>query len=167
MLTSERQDPRSALAVYLRNHEAAARAGLDLFRRAARQQRAKPYAAELAGLAEEVAADLDSLHRLMRLADVHPDLLAGAAMRLGERLGRLKPNGGLLSRVPLSDLIEIEGCLDAVRAKSAGWRALLTVDSPPWAGHVDVETLLRLADDQAERLIALHRTAAAILTPAA
>ncbi len=51
----------SPLAIYLRNHEAAASAGYDLFRRASSNQRKKPYAAELTELAAEVRDDLGAL----------------------------------------------------------------------------------------------------------
>jgi hypothetical protein len=58
----------SPLTIYLRNHEAAARAGCDLFRRTAANQRHKPYADELRQVVTEVEEDLNSLRELMRRA---------------------------------------------------------------------------------------------------
>ena len=150
----------SPIEIYLRNHEAAARAGYDLFRRAATNQRRKPYAAELSALASEVREDLGALRRLMRERGISPDPVLGTALRLGERIGRLKPNGHLLSRAPLSDLIEVEGLLDAVRAKWAGWHALVAAGGDNWGDSVDLNELIARADRQIERLTALHRTAA-------
>jgi hypothetical protein len=152
---------QQSLAIYLRNHEAAAQAGRDLFRRTAANQRDQPYATELAELTTEVEEDLETLHEIMRAARVSPDLLQGLALRLGERVGRLKPNGRLLGRAPLSDLIEVEALVVAVRAKAAGWQALSSVPAPDWGGTADTQVLYERAVDQAERLNAIHRQVAA------
>jgi hypothetical protein len=152
---------QQSLAIYLRNHEAAAQAGRDLFRRTAANQRDRPYAAQLAELAAEVEEDLDALHDIMRAVAVSPDLVQGLALRLGERVGRLKPNGRLLGRAPLSDLIEVEALLVAVRAKAAGWQALSSVPAPRWSETADTQVLYERALDQAERLNAIHREVAA------
>jgi hypothetical protein len=150
----------SPLAIYLRNHEAAASAGYDLFRRASANQRKKPYAAELTELAAEVRDDLDALRRIMGEVGVQPDPVLGTLLRVGERIGRLKPNGHLLTRAPLSDLIEVEGLLDAVRAKWAGWQALAAAGGDDWADTVDLTALITRADSQIERLVRLHRLVA-------
>jgi hypothetical protein len=149
------------LAIYLRNHEAAAQAGRELFRRTAASQRDRPYAGELAELSTEIEQDLESLQAIMRAVGVSPDRLQGLLFQLTERVGRLKPNGRLLGRAPLSDLIEIEGLLDAVRAKAAGWQALSAVPAPDWSEAADTQVLYERALDQAERLNAIHRQVAA------
>ena len=46
-------DKQAPLAIYLRNHEAAARAGCDLFTRVARSHRSEAYAGELDALRRE------------------------------------------------------------------------------------------------------------------
>ncbi|HEV2927958.1 MAG TPA: hypothetical protein VGW74_04630, partial [Propionibacteriaceae bacterium] len=108
----------------------------------------------------EVEEDFQALHEIMRAARVPPDLVLGLAMRLGERVGRLKPNGRLLRRAPLSDLIEVEALVVAVRGKAAGWQALSTVPEPEWAEVADTQVLYERALDQADRLNEIHRTAA-------
>lgn len=156
----------SPLTIYLRNHEAAARAGCDLFRRTAANQRHKPYADELRQLASEVEEDLNSLRDLMRRAGVRSDLLLGSALRLAERVGRLKPNGHLFRRAPLSDLIEIEGLLVALHAKAAGWRALAAAQQDHWSDSIGVEALIQRAEGQVDRLAAVHQSVAAdVLSP--
>lgn len=149
----------AALGIYLRNHEAAAQGGADLFRRAARAQRSRPYAAELRALRDEVEQDVGTLRGLMERAGVRPDPLLGSAMRVAERVGRLKPNGTLLRRAPLSDLIEAEGMLDAVFAKSAGWRALRADGTV--GTEAELTALVARADDQLRRLQAIHDGVAA------
>lgn len=149
------------LAIYLRNHEAAARAGYDLFRRASTSQRRRPYGVELAELAGEVAEDLTSLQLVLRANGVQPDLVLGTALRIGERVGRLKPNGRILTRAPLSDLIEVEGLVNAVHAKGSGWQALKAAGTAVHDGGLDFDQLFDRAEDQRGRLARLHATVAA------
>jgi len=89
--------------------------------------------------------------------------LLDAAMQAGELAGRLKPNGRIVRRSPLSDLVEVEGLLDAVRAKAAGWQALLAADPAHFAA--DVEPLVGRAESQINRLVEIHRTVAADVLP--
>ena len=150
----------SQLSIFLRNHEAAARAGLDLIRRAAKGQRRRPWSDQLAVLANDAEADLLALQRLMRSLGVAPDPLLGAALRLGERAGRLKPNGHLVRRAPLSDLVEVEGTLQALQLKAAGWRAL-QAGGVVSDGQTDLLSLTARAEAQVARVTALHHDVAA------
>ena len=154
-----------SLAIYLRNHYAGAQAGQALFRRAERNQRDRPYGAELTGLRADVEEDARALRQVMRAEGVSPDRPQGLLFQLGERVGRLKPNGSLLRRSPLSDLIEVEAMWDAVRAKAAGWQALSTLPASRWRDEVDPRHYYDRAMNQAERLGTIHRTVATRLFP--
>jgi hypothetical protein len=155
-----------SLAIYLRNHDAAAQAGVELFRRAASNQRGRPYGPELADLRAAVEQDARALRAVLTAEGVAPDRPQSLLLQLGERVGRLKPNGFLLRRAPLSDLIEVEAMLDAVRAKAAGWQALTPVPPMRWRDEVDPEEYYDRAMGQAERLSAIHRTVATrLFTP--
>lgn len=153
-------ESRTALATYLRNHEAVARGGVALFARVARGQRDRPYGAELSGLRDDVRVDLASLRTIMRRLDVDRARLLGAAVETGEALGRLKPNGRLVRRAPVTDLLEVEAMLDAVRAKTAGWQALAAAGVGP---SEELVTLQDRAAEQADRLQAVHLVAARVL----
>ena len=160
----------SALEIYLRNHEAAAQAGRDLSRRVAENQRSRPYATEVAKLASDVDEDLRRLRALMSRGGIGIDVPFGLAMRAAERFARFKPNGRILSRAPLSDLIEIEGLLDAVRAKWAGWHALLAAEPDLLQRQridpTEVDELRLRAEAQIEILTRLHaEVAARVLLP--
>ncbi len=151
----------NTLAVYLRNHEAAAHGGLALFRRAARSQRHRPWGHQIGAVGADVRTDLNTLHQLMRRRQVRTDRLQEVALQFGELIARAKPNGRLIRRSPLSDLIEVEAMLDAVHAKQCGWEALLAA-----GGVVATETStlsdLRLrAEDQQRRLLQIHQEVAA------
>ncbi len=154
---------RTSLTIYLRNHDAAAQAGMALFRRAERNQRERPYAAELTALRADVEQDARALRSVLETEGVQPDLPQSLLLQLGERVGRLKPNGSLLRRAPLSDLIEVEAMFDIVRAKAAGWQALSTLPAPKWRDQVDPEHYYRRAMDQADRLSTIHRSVATLL----
>jgi hypothetical protein len=157
---------RKSLAIYLRNHDAGAQAGRALFRRAERNQRDRPYGAEIAALRGEIEEDARALRAVLEAEGVRPDRPQGLLFQLGERVGRLKPNGALLSRAPLSDLIEVEGMLDAVRAKAAGWQALAVIPAPSWRAGIDPQEYYDRAMSQAERLSAIHREVATrLFTP--
>jgi hypothetical protein len=46
---------------------------------------------------------------------------------LAEKATRLKPNANVLTRSPLSDLIELETLYLGIQGKAGGWRVLLAV----------------------------------------
>ncbi len=154
----------SSLEIYLQNHEAAAQAGSALFHRAAVNQGSREYGDELRALAADVNEDHRRLRMIMSKVGVRPNVPFGLALRLGERIGRMKPNGRLIRRAPLSDLIEVEGLLDSVAAKRAGWHALATVESTPGIDPGEIDELVNRADDQLSRLTALHATASGVLS---
>ena len=149
----------SSLEIYLQNHEAAAQAGSDFFRRTAANQGGREHGGELRALAAEVKEDHRRVRAIMTKVGVRPNVPFGMALRLGERIGRIKPNGRLIRRAPLSDLIEIEGLLDAVSAKRAGWQALATVQSTAGIDAAEIDELLTRADEQLSQLTALHALA--------
>ena len=160
----DRLSANSPLAVYLRNHEAAGRAGSALFARVARSHRGEAYATELDELRREIREDLSTLRAILRRVQVPSDLLLGTALLVGERVSRLKPNGRLVRRSPLTPLIEIEGLLDAVHAKAAGWWSL---DAAGLEASIapELPSLIERAESQIERLRAIHASVAATVLP--
>ena len=152
------------LTAYLQNHEAAGQAGHDLFRRVASGQRHRTYGRELHDLADEVRDDLASLRTIMAETGVHPNPLLAMALRIGERVGRLKPNGTLIRRAPVTDLVEIEALVTIVHAKRNAWTALAAV--PHGREALDpglLATMSGRADDQIDRLAIIHGAVSARL----
>jgi len=140
------------LAIYLNDHLAGSTAGVELARRAASSNAGNEYGDVLSGLAREIEEDRAALERLMESLGVGRDRVKVAAAWLGEKAGRLKPNGHVLSYSPLSRLEEIEFLLLGVTGKLALWRAL--------SEHVDLPELEARAESQRERLEALRLRAA-------
>lgn len=85
---------------------------------------------------------------------------------LGEKAGRLKPNGRLVSRSPLSDLVELEAMRLGVEGKLCAWRSLLALaGTDTRIGRARITGLLQRAERQIETLDALRdRCAAKVLT---
>ena len=115
------------LAVYLNDHLAAATAAVELCRRSARSIADQDTIVALSDLADELHAERDTLRQLMRRLSVEENRPLEAVGWLGEKLGRLKPNGSLVRRSPLSDVIELEGLRLSVQGKLGCWRALRIV----------------------------------------
>ena len=147
-------------AILLRNHQAGGRAAVDLFARAAAAQRQRSYGAQLDQLAREAREDLGFNERVMRRLGVSPSRSQVALLRLGERIGRLKPNGHLVGRAPLSDVIELEALIATVHVKIAGWQAAQVAGVLEEGELAELDGLVDRALAQAERLTQMHRTAA-------
>jgi len=83
-----------------------------------------------------------------------------------EKAVRFKPNGRVLGRSPLSDLIEREGLLLGVQGKAAGFRALRRLaDTDARLQATDLDELIERAEQQADTLEQLRiSTAARVLT---
>lgn len=147
------------LTVYLQQHWAAAAGGRDLARRVASTHAGSEVGGPLQAVSLEVAEDQDALRAVMLLLGIRPQLLLPVAARLAERAGRWKPNGRLLHRSPVSDVIEVEALRAAVSGKRAGWDALLALgDDVEQVPVAEVRRLRERADDQLERLARVHET---------
>jgi hypothetical protein len=83
--------------------------------------------------------------------DVSHDRVKVGAAWLAERAGRLKLNGRLLGRSPLSRLIELEGLHLGVTGKADLWKTLETTVAGRLEG-VDLAELIRRAERQAAEL---------------
>lgn len=157
-------DGEPLLALYLNDHLAGSYAGAALARRIAREHAGGPAAPDLWRLAREIAEDRDELVGLMRSLGVRPRWhrrLLGAA---AEKAGRLKLNGRLVRRSPLSDLLEAEAMRSGVQGKLALWRALRAVATDDLLDS-RLQRLENRAERQADLLDARHAEAAEVLGP--
>lgn len=148
------------LRTYLQDHHAGSTAGLELARRAASSNEGGEIGAELARIADEIAADRASLEAVMETLGVKPDRLKDAGGWTAEKLGRLKPNNSLIGYSPLSRVIELEGLVLGVTGKLALWESLRAAVGDR-VGDADLAELIERAADQRARLEELRRAAAA------
>ena len=123
-----RQTGHDLLGIYLNDHLAGATGGAQLALRAAAAHRGQAVGgAALQQFAGEVGEDRAELIAIMRTLGIALRAYKIYAGWIGERAGRLKLNGHLLSRSPLSSLEELELLRLAVEGKAAGWRTLRTL----------------------------------------
>ena len=156
------EEARRLLRTYLRDHDSGALAGARRFGSAARGHRDPRARAELTALRDEVEQDRLSLTSVMQRLEITPDPLKRLVTAAGEQLGRLKPNGFLAQRSPLTDVVELEALTMAVSGKQRLWETLAALG--PEITLSDPEELARLRDralDQRERLGRLHAASAA------
>ncbi|MFE9765558.1 hypothetical protein ACFYPC_13665 [Streptomyces sp. NPDC005808] len=114
------------LGIYLNDHLAGATLGVDRVRSLAEAEaeRDPALADAVRPIAEEIAQDRADLLRIMRGLDVPVRRYKIVAGRLAERAGRLKANGRLVQRSPLTPMLELELLRLGVEGKAAGWRTL-------------------------------------------
>ncbi|MFF7892107.1 hypothetical protein ACFZDI_09280 [Streptomyces sp. NPDC007907] len=114
----------SLLGIYLNDHLAGATAATARVRYLLRSIAGSPLADALAPVADEIATDRSSLLGIMRRLDVPVRRYKVYAGRAAEQVGRLKSNGSLVRRSPLSTLWELEALALGVEGKLAGWETL-------------------------------------------
>lgn len=147
------------LGIYLNDHRAGARGGLELARRSMRSNEGTPLGDDLMRIAREVEEDLLTLEELMELAGVQRARVKEGAAWIAERLARLKLNGRLLAYSPLSRVEELEFLRLGIEGKRSLWKNLAEVRGTvgAWQG-VDFEALIARAESQIA-ILESHRVA--------
>ena len=140
--------PSKYLATYLNDHLAGATAGVELVRRAARENEGTELGDFLAELARDIEADRATLEAIMKQLGVKADRAKVAAGWTAEKVGRLKPNAQLRGYSPLSPLVELEGLLVGIQGKLAMWRALAEVADAVGLDRPRLEELAARAEAQ-------------------
>ena len=150
--TGTRRSEPELLGIYLNDHLAGATGGAELARRVAGSH-AGEQAGALRRFAAEVAQDRAALLEVMAALGVPVRGYKVWAGWIGEKAARLKLNGRLLTRSPLSSLEELEMMRLGVEGKAAGWRTLRTL----------AETDTRLDPGRLDELISRARRQADLL----
>jgi len=155
---------RTLLGIYLNDHLAGASAGVELAKRLARAEGEWAGNGKLDRLAEEIEQDRDALLEIMATVGEPVRGLEAAAGRVLEKLGRLKPNARVVSRSPLSRVVELEAMRVAIEGKIAGWRTLRArAAADPRLDTERLDELISNGRSQATRVERLRVRAAAEL----
>lgn len=161
-VTARMTDYNALLGIYLNDHLAGSTLGLDLARRLARAEREWSGGPTLTAIAEEIAEDRASLIELMGVLAVPIRRYKTGAAWAAEKASRLKLNGRLLRRSPLSRVFELEMLRLGVTGKAAGWRTLRTRAEEDNRLDADrLDELLNRARRQSQQLERLRVRAAA------
>ena len=115
------QSEVSMLGIYLNDHLAGATAGTELAHRMARSHGDGKNGGTLRRLAAEIAQDRAALLDIMTALGIRVRRYKVGAAWVGEKAGRLKFNGRLFARSPLSNLEELEMLRLGVEGKAASW----------------------------------------------
>ncbi|HWH43331.1 MAG TPA: hypothetical protein VNT32_01235 [Thermoleophilaceae bacterium] len=129
------------IAIYLRDHSAIAAGGVALAQRAAANGEGTDFGRCAESLVSELERHDEAMLAVLRAIGARPSRLKRAGARLGERAGRLKLNGRVVSGSPLSPVTEAEGLLAVLGAHLLAWSALERLGDGALPAGVDAGAL--------------------------
>ncbi|QGU04252.1 NAD-dependent epimerase/dehydratase family protein [Corynebacterium comes] len=115
---------KDLMGLYLSDHLTGATAGVNRIERMAADFIDTPVYADLASLADEIRADRELLRNIVEDLGFPRKPYRQAAAWAAERVGRLKLNGRIIERSPMTLLLEAELMRSAVAGKLGGWQTL-------------------------------------------
>ncbi len=121
---SDDEISRDLLGLYLSDHLTGATAGASRIARMADEAIDTPVYARLSELAEEIRLERAFLQQLIHDLGMRQRTYRQAVSWAGEHVGRLKSNGRLFSRSPLTLVLETELMRSAVMGKLGVWQTL-------------------------------------------
>jgi hypothetical protein len=152
------------LGIYLNDHLAGATSGAELARRVASSGQEVADGELLRRLADDIGSDRQDLLAIMAALQIPVRWYKVGAAWIAEKAGRMKLNGRLITRSPLSSLEELELLRLGVEGKAAGWRTLRELArSDRRLDPARLDALIARARDQAGLLEELRVQAAASL----
>jgi hypothetical protein len=150
------------LGVYCNDHLAASIGGIELVKRMLGEHRATDYEGPLTQLLDELRDENSTLEAQMRAMGFPVRHYKQLALWVGEKVSRVKLNGRLLSRSPLSDLVEFEFLASAVRGKRSGFETLREVaEVDDRLDKAELDRLIEQANRQYDWLTHTRRDVAA------
>lgn len=164
-MTAIRPSGNDLLGIYLNDHLAGATGGVELAHRMAASREGLMPGALMRQLTVDIAEDRAALLEIMKSLGIAVRGYKVWAAWIGEKVGRLKFNGYVAARSPLSGLEELEALRLGVEGKAAGWRTLRVLaerESRLDSGRLD--ELISRARQQADLLEELRVQAADQIT---
>jgi hypothetical protein len=149
------------LGIYLNDHLAGSIGGVETARRARGSNEGNEFGEPLSRLCEEIESDRETLETVMKELGVTRSRIKPAIGWLGEKLGRLKPNGQLRGYSPLSRVVELEFLLLGITGKLRLWHLLDELVGED--SSADFKALVARGEDQRSRAEALQARAALLL----
>jgi hypothetical protein len=142
------------LGLYLSDHLTGSTAGVSRIGRMAEAYADTPVSAEIARVRAEIERERDLLQGMMRDLGLRQRPHRQAAAWLAEHAGRLKFNGRILQRSPMTMVLEAELMRAALLGKLGGWQTL--EELAPELG-LDRATFQRLGDEAQGQIDAMSR----------
>ena len=149
------------LGIYCNDHLAASTGGIELVNRMLGRHSGTPYESKLRQLLAELREEQDALRGTMAALSIPVRQYKLLASWVAEKFSRGKLNGRVLSRSPLSDLVEFEFIATAVLGKRAGFETLrVLADADPRIDAPLLDRLIGQANHQHEWLAEARREVA-------
>lgn len=149
------------LELYLSDHLTGATAGVNRIERMAADYVDTPVYAELAAVADAIRADRELLRTVIADLGLARKPHRQAIAWVGERVGRLKLNGRVLDRSPMTMLLEAELMRSAVNGKLGGWETLREHAPDLGLDPQVFDSLIAASHEQLEALEKIHAYARA------
>jgi hypothetical protein len=149
------------LSIYLNDHLAGSTAGVERARSARGANEGTEFGPPLAEVCEEIETDRDTLEAVMDELGIGRSKVKPAIGWLGERLGRLKPNGKIHGYSPLGRVIDLEMLLLGISGKLRLW--LLLIELLDGESSADLSALIARAEEQRTTIADLQLRAARLL----
>lgn len=144
------------LELYLSDHLTGATAGLGRINRMANDFVDTPMFGRLGQLVDEISAERAFLIQLIEDLGLDRKPYRQAVAWVGERVGRLKSNGKIVERSPMTMLLETELMRGAVMGKLGMWQ-MLEVQAPTLGLDPKVFTdLIEMTENQVKLLDEIH-----------
>jgi hypothetical protein len=148
------------LSIYLNDQLALGIAWREVAKRAARENRGTAFGEPLEKVARGIAEDVETFAAMMDRLGVRRSAAKRVAVLVGERLGRLKPNGHLRTYSPLSRFVELDFIAYGIEGKKILWENLRDLAAIP---DMDFDALIARAHAQREEIEAARRAAGDVL----
>jgi len=149
------------ITIYLRDHLAMGRAGIDFAIRIANSNDHNVIGARLDEFISELDEEIDAVLRTMELLGIEPSQLKMAGAWLAEKIGRFKLNGEVTGYSPLSRVLELEFLMAAVQARKGLWMTMNDARRVyPELDELPIDRFVRRTDRQLEELTDMHKKAA-------
>jgi hypothetical protein len=145
--------------LYLSDHLTGATAGVGRIERMAREFEDTPVRAELADVSSQIRRERDFLRALIQDLGLRQRPYRQAASWLAERAGRLKLNGRVFARSPMTMVLEAELMRAAVMGKLGGWQTLQELAGDLGLDQARFTDLIRDAHAQIAALDRVHEHA--------
>jgi hypothetical protein len=150
------------LGIYVNDHLAAATGGIELVGRMIRVHAGSRWEAPLRQLLGELRDEKSSLLAVSAALGIPVRQYKQLGVWVAEKVTRAKLNGRLLSRSPLSDLVEFEFLASAVRGKRSGFETLrIVAEVDDRIDEAEFDRLIDQAHRQYEWLTDARRDVAA------
>jgi hypothetical protein len=154
-------DRHRHLSIYMNDHLAGSTVGVERARAARDANEGNEFGPPLATVCGEIEADRATLESLMDELGIGRSKVKPTIGWLGERVGRLKPNGRLRGYSPLGRVIDLELLLLGICGKRRLW--LLLTELLDGESAVDLADLIARAEDQRSTISDLQLRAARLL----